>query len=206
MAELIPSQFGQAGDDSDKRGGRKPKRPKAANIAQWVEGFNAYIGAIAYYQPERVQDLLAYSSLIVHASRKYKGDSWVQYDANFRKRAAAHPGERWAEVQTSLWTLAFANTEHNEHCSICFSIDHVSKDCGEYETPAEEVKPKARSPQMSASSRPICVAWNKYRCQSATCTFQHICLECRQCHKLKDCRRYNPYKNERPQPWGFPPR
>lgn len=77
MYDLIPSQYGQATEGADSKRRKRSKRSKVTSIAQWVECFNAYIGIIAYHQPERVHDLLAYSSLIVHASRTYKGDGWV---------------------------------------------------------------------------------------------------------------------------------
>ena len=42
-------------------------------IQQWVICFNAYTSIIAIKQPERVRNLLAYSSLITKASADYQG-------------------------------------------------------------------------------------------------------------------------------------
>ena len=55
---------------------RRSKRQRINNILQWVECFNAYM--IILDQPERTPDMLAYSSLIVHAARKFKGEGWLQ--------------------------------------------------------------------------------------------------------------------------------
>ena len=128
MTELLPDKLGQldppetsGSKDADKK---KSKGKRVANILQWVECLHSYIGFTVQQQPTRTQDLLAYASLVVHAARKYKGEGWTEYDKNFRKRAAAHPGEKWGELNTPLWTLAFCNEERREHCNVCLSIDH----------------------------------------------------------------------------------
>ena len=84
LAELLADNTSDekpASANKDKDTNRKKR--KITNILQWVECFNAYI--IILDQPERTPDLLAYSSLIVHAARKFKGDGWISYDRNFRK-------------------------------------------------------------------------------------------------------------------------
>ena len=57
----------------------KPARAKKSNttIEEWVLCFNAYIAVVAQKRPERVLDLLAYSSLIVKASRDYEETPWL---------------------------------------------------------------------------------------------------------------------------------
>ena len=62
----------------DKSNNGRSKKRKIASILQWVECFNAYITILD--QPERVPTLLSYSSLIVHAAKKFRGDGWIQYD------------------------------------------------------------------------------------------------------------------------------
>lgn len=63
-----------------------------------MECFQAYIGIVVQHQPARVQDLLAYASSVVHAARKFKGDGWATYDRKFRRKAAAHLGEKWGDL------------------------------------------------------------------------------------------------------------
>jgi hypothetical protein len=182
-----------------------------ANILQWVECFNAYTSVVLAKQPSRANDLLGYSSLMAHAARKYKGDGWIQYDINFRKRAAAFPSDRWAEINPTIWQLAFANAEPRSHCELCFSLDHNTEQCDEYEPPTDAHKglskdrssgqySKHSSKQAVLKRQPICLKWNQSQCHSTTCEYQHICIECHQAHKSKDCsiaRRYTPYQRER---------
>ena len=195
MLELSPEKLGQPEDKGEKGSDadKKRKRKRVASILQWVECFHTYIGVAVQQQPTRIADLLAYASLIVHAARKFKGEGWVQYDRNFRKHAETHPGTRWAEANTTLWTLAFCNAQPRPHCELCFSLEHETRKCEEYEPP-EEPKRKAQEGDTSSRNRggtsgrmPICVNWNRSSCTSTTCSYQHICLECHARHKERDC-------------------
>ena len=115
-------------------------------------------------KPGRASDLHGYSSLIVHAARKFKGG----YDINFRKRAAAFPSEQWAEINPTLRQLAFANASPRTHCTPCFSLDHTTQLCDDYEsgisnTTAKDEKGKEAASQPGSSSgecpagdQPIC--------------------------------------------------
>jgi hypothetical protein len=213
MAELLPDKLGQS-DPAEPLPGtreerRKPKGKRVASVLQWVECFHSYIGVVVQQDPSRVQELLAYASLVVHAARKYKGEGWATYDRNFRKRAAAHPGEKWGELNMPLWTLAFCNAQPRDHCSICLSLDHATTACDEYEAPDESragnqtpARPqKQRASGNPRGKQPICINWNRSSCTSATCDYQHICLECHQRHREKDCptaRRFSPYHKEKP--------
>ena len=182
----------KAGTSSEKA--ERPKKRKITNILQWVECFNAYM--IILDQPERIPDLLAYSSLIVHAARKFRGEGWLHYDRNVRKRAAAGAGDKWGEVNTSLWALAFANAQPKEHCTLCFSLDHVTQACEEYTKPSE---PR----QEVQENAPICLKWNWQFCQASSCRYRHnVCVECHGDHKAKNCperengKRYSPYQKK----------
>ncbi len=212
MAELLPDKLGMSDAANVINAAREEKKTRSkrvSSILQWVECFHAYIGVVIQQQPDRAHDLLAYASTIVHAARKYKGDGWATYDRNFRKRAAAHPREKWGELNTPLWTLAFCNAEPKEHCNLCFSLDHTTTACEDYEA-TEEFQSQSRQasragrPKDRASlsqRRPICINWNRYSCTSSTCEYLHICLECHQRHHERDCptaRRFSPYPKERP--------
>lgn len=213
MAELLPEKLGQADSTIPKPKDEKKKKDKrVTNILQWVECFHTFMGILVQQQPTRTQDLLAYASLVVHAARKYKGDGWATYDRNFRRKAAAHPGLRWGDLDMPLWALAFCNAEAQDHCTICLSIDHTTKSCVDYEAPEEEKGPKSpkggrtSKPRSGSSSRgrnPICINWNRTSCTSATCEYQHICLDCHQHHRERDCptggRRFAPYPREKPR-------
>ena len=64
MSELLPDCASKTASELSEKGERN--KANIVSIAQWVECINAYIGVVVYRQPERVPDLLAYSSLIVH--------------------------------------------------------------------------------------------------------------------------------------------
>jgi hypothetical protein len=209
MAELLPEKLGQADTPPapSKEDKQKPKKKRVVAILQWVECFHTYIGVLVQQQPGRIQDLLAYASLVVHAARKYKGEGWATYDRNFRKKAAAHPGMKWGDLDAPLWSLAFCNATAREHCSMCMSVDHSTKECEDYDSPGEDQPSKASSTARTQRwGKPhICKNWNNSNCTSASCEYQHICLECHQRHKLKHCptsKRYAPYSKERPQKEG----
>ena len=55
----------------------KAQKGEITSIEPWVMCFNTYIALIANEQPERVKDLLAYSSLIVKASQDYEKTPWL---------------------------------------------------------------------------------------------------------------------------------
>ena len=100
-----------AGDSRDRMAMEKPRKKRISSVLQWVECFNSYVAILN--QPEWVPDLLAYSSLIVHAARKFQGEGWMYYDRSIRKRAAAGADEESGEINTSLWALAFSNAPGN---------------------------------------------------------------------------------------------
>ena len=91
MNELLQKKLGQPDEGLGQTSERRKKR-RVTGILQWVECFHSYIGVVAQQQPDRVVDLLAYASLIVHAAQKFKGEGWQQYDRNFHKFAEVHPG------------------------------------------------------------------------------------------------------------------
>ena len=138
-----------------------------------MECFNAYVAVIAKYYPALVPDLLAYSS--THAARKFQGDGWLAYDSNFRKFIAQDRSAKWTEIHRSFWSLAFSTQNPNEHCTICFSLDHPTTSCPDY-TKASDT-----------NSYPTCWRWNFSNCDSMTCQYKHKCLDCGEDHKVRAC-------------------
>ena len=205
MSELLPEKLG-AQEESKGSDSKKPKRKRKSDILQWVECFNAYTSALLVHTASRASDLL---SLIVHAARKFKGEGWIQYDINFRKRAAAFPSEMWADINPTLWQLAFGSATPRTHCALCFSLDHTTQQCDDYESGSgnataggDNKEAGSRTREPSDDKRPICLHWNQSQCVSATCKYRHICLECHQSHKAQHCpliRRFAPYGEVRQQ-------
>jgi len=204
MTELLPEKLGQMEEEqssSDKKD-KKRNKAKISSVAQWGECFNAYITVVNQHQPERMSDLLSYASLILRASRMYQGEGWIQYDRNFRKKAAAFPSLSWGNIDNSLWTMAFCSATPRQHCKLCFSVDHSTEECEEYKPPSQP-KVETQSGQAPyASSNDICQKWNWLSCTFASCKYRHVCLECHRQHKIRECpsqKRYTPYPTYRSQ-------
>lgn len=185
MEDLLPENAARHSSESkSSKAKEKADSTKIASPLAWVECFQAYIAVIALKAPDRVSDLLAYSTLIVHAARQFEGDAWQVYDRNYRQQAAALQLTKCSEVNTSLWTLAFSQAKAAPHCPHCMSLEHRATDC-----------PKHRKPEKSPSSQappppvlPICRDWNYASCRSSTCRFRHVCLECHGPHPQCECR------------------
>lgn len=131
MHELSPTRLGASEPTLyDLLSQEKAKKQKHINnIDEWVICFNTYISVVALREPQRVPDLLAYSSLIVQASRDYAGTPWQAYDTHFRKQAAATKLIKWGEKDPSLWLSYFAPALAKQRCEECGSFDHDKKDC-----------------------------------------------------------------------------
>ena len=162
LSEFLPELLGASdpisqGIVSESKGTRKQK---VSSTSQWVQCFNAYMSIVALKQPSHITNLLAYSSLIVQAHRKYSGDNWQVYDCNFRQQAAARQPLLWAHIDPGLWTMAFANATANQHCQWCLSLEHPTCECPDIVTDL---------------AVPICRRWNWMECSQSSCTYRHIC-------------------------------
>lgn len=105
MADLLPEALrGHLAQDKKKK---DRKKEQVLSCYQWVECFMVYAAIVGAREPERMGDLLAYVGLITHYARQFKGPQWQVYDTNFRLQATAVRHCKWAEVNHSLWTMAF---------------------------------------------------------------------------------------------------
>lgn len=187
MAELLPEALRTSLSQEKKKD--KRKKEQITSCQQWTECFLTFVAIVARKQPERVGDLLAYTSLIVHYARQFKGPQWLVYDTNFRLQAAATSNQKWAEVSSSLWAMAFGGAEWQTHCQTCSSLDHVKQDCPRQpEDSAYDLRRTART-----EDRPICTRYNFSFCTSPTCGYRHICLDCHGNHRKSACPRARPF-------------
>ena len=150
MWELLPEALA-GGPEVKCSEERKDKRkaPKIQSIASWMLGFSVNVGVMAKKHPEQVPGLAAYMAQIVQASRQFRGNPWVEYDTHRRMQAAAAGQTNLAEVDTSLWAIAFANAEPREECRRCSSLDHVSAQCQqEPQDRDKSLPPKRRRRQI----------------------------------------------------------
>ena len=192
MHELSPARLGAAEPTLyDLLSQEKPKKPRYAHsIEEWVVCFNTYISVIALREPQWVPDLLAYSSLVIQASRDYNGTPWRAYDIHFRKQAVAMKLIKWGEKDPSLWLSYFAPALAKQRCEEWGSLDHGRKDCDlmqENQVTKHQLPRKGTytsqsttcfNPYPTVKTPPICKNWNRGNCSSPSCSYRHICMEC----------------------------
>jgi len=105
MAELLPEvQLLWVAEDW-KPGGR---RPTVTDILTWLQCFGIYVSAIAPSYPEAVPELLAYILEIVGQAKRFRGRTWVLYDATFYRQAAASGNRQWSEVNSTLLASCYS--------------------------------------------------------------------------------------------------
>ena len=194
MADLLPQALSAAMRNPESPKDSKKRAHKITSIMSWIECFTTYISLIALKHPDRVSDLLAYMSLIIHAARQYEDNPWLSYDATFRQLAATNKDWKWAQIQPSLWTISFNHAVPRPHCSHCLSLDHSSGKCPENE--------EKKTPAISKEPIPICHRFNQGDCSSPNCRYRHQCQRCEKNHPQQECpqlKRYQPY-NSRSKP------
>ena len=112
LSELLPSRLGIPQPTLlDVLAPSTPKPPvkQISSIEEWVMCFNSFLAIMAMKHPEKTKVLLAYSSVIVKASKEFEGFPWLEYDSRFRKEVAVNQSKSWAVIDASAWTLCFAN-------------------------------------------------------------------------------------------------
>ena len=108
-----------------------PTHRTIPDLATWLQCCGIYVAVVAQRQPEQVPDLMAYQSIIAKSSLKYKWPSWVVYDSSFQQEMAGSPGQSWARVDPSIYSLCFfgQNVTGENWCTLCQSLDHTSQTC-----------------------------------------------------------------------------
>ena len=207
MDELLPSKLGAEPSFADLLSNSiKNKPPKRIEtVEQWVCSFNTYVAVMAMKRPERVPDLLAYSTLIVNASRAYEGTPWIDYDVHFRRQKAAdqsNPGD-FAKVDSSIWTMRFGGAKAKAICRDCCEPGHSScksEDQHQRWEQRESLRSRTqpyRKPPSRVGSTPNDVCWlfnSSEGCDGKRwgrpCHFRHLCARCGQeGHPVSRCPR-----------------
>ena len=106
FANLLPDNLSNCAcvQNSVVSGVRKPKEVLPVHgFCDWADAWAVYVGVVAEYKPDRVQDLMRYFLLISKCERDFPGGTWKRYDSSFRKKVAGCPGQAWSQVDPSLW-------------------------------------------------------------------------------------------------------
>ena len=166
------------------------------DLSTWMQCFALYVAVLAPHQPERVGDLMVYMTIIAKASKKYKWPSWVVYDLNFRQEAASNPSQSWSKVDPSMYSQCFLGMARSPEgwYQQCQSLDHTTGNCpSQRSLPRKrpwQPSPRYQSLEPPASSRPVCILYNKYHgdCKfGMRCKFWHACSKCKGSHPAKHC-------------------
>ena len=188
LSQLLPAKLGAEEPtvldlfDADKKKKEKEKF-RIKTIEQWIRCFNAFIAITARKQPDRIADLLAYSSWIVKQSQDYEGTPWLSYDTQLRKEAAADGNKEWASVKMNIWALHFGRATPKER-----SNDQEAT--GSKQTQFKTQNRNMRYQPYAAKRRPpACRNWNWSSCggELTGCTYQHKCMFCYGPHKAQQC-------------------
>lgn len=173
--------------------------------------FNTYISVMLIRYPEQVIDLLPYSSTITKASADYEDTPWLAYDSHFHKLAEANGREDWSQVESSLWTLYFANSRlkraqeslsvvpvQEEAPTVGPEADKQKSSGGKWQVMSVRQESQRLQPYWKKGPQ-MCQQWNRAQggCNDPACTYYHIYLECHvRDHKITRCplNKPNPVK------------
>jgi len=72
-------------------------------LDQWVSAFLVYASVVCEKHPARCGAMFKYLDTIRKLHATYGGTSWMNYDEDFRRRAAKDPNLPWGDVDLDLW-------------------------------------------------------------------------------------------------------
>ena len=192
MAELLPEVQLFGGAEDGRPGG---KRITVTDILTWVQCFGIYVSVLAPSYPEAVPELLAYMLEIVGQAKRFRGKTWVLYDATFRRQAAASGNRRWSEVNGTLHASCYSGEAPSGlGCELCMSASHTTRECSlrgaddglnRGPTQAVQNRPAWRQPTPSGE---VCRSWNENRCRCMLCRHTHVCSRCGGNHPATVCQ------------------
>lgn len=83
------------------------KKRVISDITSWMEAFCTFAAIRGRRHPETIVDLMAYGALVVKGARDYGGSTWLSYDYQFRRLAAAKKlTTGWGKKDVALWNDA----------------------------------------------------------------------------------------------------
>ena len=212
MSELLPERlfFCATVEDSDKGQGKKKL---LTSILDWVQCFKLIYGHSVSKAARKSPRPFGLSVAHNRCLPEFKGDYWMGYNRRFRQRAAVVAQvDKRANIDITLWSLAFASNRATTRCKFCFSTSHDSNNCAlmsNTQVPASP--PRSWRPPTKheySSRRCVCFEWNEspsLNCSRPNCVYEHICYLCYQdpsvsnkYHKARQCAKWKPVVMQRP--------
>ena len=180
MAELLPEVQLFGGAEDGRSGNRR------TTVVDKLQCFGIYVSVLAPSYPESIPELIAYMLEIVGQAKRFRGKTWVLYDATFRRQAAASGNCRWSEVNSTLHESCYSGEAPSGlGCELCMSSAHSTRECALRGRDNGTTSP---GPPTAGYNRPgwwqlppsgeVCKSWNENRCWYPMCRHTHVCHLC----------------------------
>ena len=109
---------------------------------------------------------------IAKTSKDSQNLGWLDYDRAFRKKAVGSPSISWSSVDTPLYLATVVGWAENNKSIMVSNGGH-----GKF------------SSSSPFNQKLICFKYNDGLCSVQDCKFQHVCLKCKESHRVLDCPR-----------------
>ena len=155
-----------------------------------------YAHPLSSKHPHALPKLISYQLFIVNAAKKFRYPSWLYYDTEFRKWAAATQCQEWSGINTRLYALAFTGQGNPvSWCPICqVEGGNHTFDCPRFPIPTDPLPsnpppphPRPLLPTIPKRPRPAVDHCISYNASDGNCKFGP---SCRYPHKCATCGTY----------------
>lgn len=171
------------------------------SLLTWACAFLTYVAVVNEAHPDRTRGLIAYMRTLIGEARRNEGFAWKNYDAIFRRNAAAEKETDWTRLDHSLHAACLSGSQlgggpgRSKLCSLCSGSDHTSATCAlksVNQPPTQRPLPHDTAPTHVLSRTPerkVCLSWNRGKCAfPGACSYAHVCVTCRSpAHPARDC-------------------
>ncbi|XP_054852798.1 uncharacterized protein LOC129341561 isoform X2 [Eublepharis macularius] len=172
-------------EDMDERDKERMKRRKVdRSWSNWLPGMLIYAGVLARAQPHRAAPLFQYIDIIYRGYTDFVGAAWMQYDEEFRMRAASDPTLPWDRIHQQLWLQLMAPAKPNlgDRADSGHLLHRPASTSGTRASAGQPVQPRL-------------LCWDfAYQgvCSRKGCGFKHECPRCKGPHSFPACPRPKP--------------
>lgn len=140
MAELLRDNMeaerrrAKEGGSSCSSSGLQPlpsRRELVPDILSWIQCLGVYACIVANVHPEKVQQLLAYQTMLVHEARRCSGNGWQIYDTMFWQKVANDSQADGSKLNSSLYSVTFMAHQNGrgKTCIHCLETGHLGSEC-----------------------------------------------------------------------------
>ena len=174
----------------------KRSKRDIADILSWVEAFTTLIAIVGSTDASAVPHMVAYLLRVIRAAR-VKGSQWIEFDKEYRMKAAAQGNRNWSVHDADLWDhyITTAATLHSQEGSMgaVHAVSSSRQNAGEGprsftrggQKPIKRGRGEGVPPQTAPWKKNICYSFNfdgacSREAQGNSCHFRHSCYSCGQ--------------------------